>query len=63
MRIFAGEQIVVPDKLPKILHDYSKEVIRANPENIYAFSAEYFENLLAEKLKPKTPKVKKSPKI
>ena len=48
MRIFCAEQIVVPDDLPALLKNYSKEVIRANPQNIYAFSARYFENLLKE---------------
>jgi hypothetical protein len=38
MRIFSAEQIVVADDLPKILLDYSKEVIRKNPENVIKFS-------------------------
>ena len=49
MRIFCAEQIVVPDDLPQILKNYSKEVIRANPQDIYSFSARYFENLKKEK--------------
>ena len=49
MRIFCAEQIVVPDDLPALLKNYSKEVIRANPQNIYAFSARYFETLLKNK--------------
>jgi Regulatory subunit of type II PKA R-subunit len=32
--------------LPKILKDYSKEVIRNGPENIMQFSREYFEEIL-----------------
>lgn len=48
MRIFCAEQIVVPNDLPALLKNYSKEVIRANPQNIYAFSARYFENLMRE---------------
>jgi hypothetical protein len=31
MRIFCAEQIVVPDDLPSILKNYSKEVIRESP--------------------------------
>jgi hypothetical protein len=46
MRIFSAEQIVVPDDLPGILKNYSKEVIRSNPEDIIKFSREYFEGLL-----------------
>ena len=40
-RIFSAEQIVVHPDLPIILKDYSKALIRANPKNIDAFSAEY----------------------
>lgn len=28
MRIFSAEQILVPDNFPKILKDYTKEVVR-----------------------------------
>ena len=45
MRIFCAEQIEVPDALPEILKNYSKAVIRENPENIITFSRKYFENL------------------
>ena len=41
-RIFSAEQIVVRPELPGILKDYSKALIRENPDDIYAFSAEYF---------------------
>ena len=33
MRIFCAEQIEVPESLPEILKNYSKRVIRENPEN------------------------------
>ena len=46
MRIFAADQIEVHRDLPKILKDYSKEVIRNSPDNIVTFSKEYFENVL-----------------
>ena len=49
MRIFCAEQIEVPDALPEILKNYSKAVIRENPENIISFSRRYFENLKAER--------------
>ena len=38
MRIFCAEQIQVPETLPEILKNYSKAVIRNNPEDIIAFS-------------------------
>lgn len=38
MRIFSAEQIVVQQDLPVILKNYSKEVIRKNPEDIIKFS-------------------------
>ena len=41
-RIFSAEQIVVHPELPMILKDYSKALIRENPADINAFSAEYF---------------------
>ena len=48
MRIFTAEQIEVPEDLPQILKDYSKEVIRNNPSNIVRFSKEYFTRKAAE---------------
>ena len=48
MRIFCAEQISVPEELPMILKNYSKEVIRNNPADIIDFSAKYFEKLLEE---------------
>ena len=46
MRIFCAEQIEVPPELPNILKNYSKAVIRNNPNDIIDFSRKYFENLL-----------------
>ena len=48
MRIFSAEQIEVPQDLPTILKDYSKEVIRANPKDLIKFSREYFERKATE---------------
>ena len=48
MRIFSADQIVVPPELPGILKDYSKEVIRENPDDLVAFSKEYFEMKVKE---------------
>ena len=38
MRIFSAEQIEVPEELPAILKDFSKEVIRTNPKDLIRFS-------------------------
>lgn len=38
-RIYSAEQIVVPPDLPEILKDWSKAVIRKQPEDIAEFSA------------------------
>jgi len=46
-RIFSAEQIEINPDLPKLLKEYSKAVIRANPRDVYAFSAEYFRNKAA----------------
>jgi hypothetical protein len=45
--LYCAEQIQVPDELPDVLKQWTKEVIRANPSNIAEWSAEYF----AEKAK------------
>ena len=42
MRIFSAEQINVPEELPTILKNYSKEVIRNNPPDIIKFSRQYY---------------------
>lgn len=42
-RIFSAEQISVPPDLPGILKEWTKEVIRKNPEDLLLFSAEYFQ--------------------
>lgn len=39
--IFSAEQIRVAEDLPAILKEYTKAVIRANPEDVVQFSAEY----------------------
>ena len=48
MRIFSADQIEVPEALPEILKDFSKEVIRNSPQDIISFSREYFEQKAAE---------------
>ena len=38
-------QIKVPSQLAQVLKDYTKEVIRRQPEDLIEFSAHYFSNL------------------
>jgi hypothetical protein len=38
--LYCAEQIKVPDALPEVLKEWTKEVIRAQPADINAFSAE-----------------------
>ena len=45
MRIFSADQIEVPTDLPSILKDFSKEVIRNNPQDLVKFSRQYFEQM------------------
>jgi calcium-dependent protein kinase len=52
MRIFSAEQILVQDEFPKILKDYTKEVVRKGIQgqaDIVKFSMDYFETLLRER--------------
>ena len=51
MRIFAAEQIEVPDDFPGILKNFIKEVVRRQPtdEEFVGFSRQYFEELLRER--------------
>lgn len=37
--LYCAEQIRVPDELPDILKQWTKDVIRSQPSNIYEFSA------------------------
>ena len=51
MRIFAAEQIDVPDEFPGILKNFIKEVVRRQPndEEYVTFSRQYFEEILRER--------------
>lgn len=42
-RIFSAEQIAVPPELPHVLKDWTKAVIRENPDDLLAFSLQYFQ--------------------
>ena len=39
----------IPDGLPELMRGLAKSVIKQNPDNLYEFAAEYFENLLRER--------------
>jgi hypothetical protein len=43
--IYCAEQIAVPPDLADVLKAYTKEVVRRQPADVYAFSADYFANL------------------
>jgi hypothetical protein len=47
-RIFSAEQIEVPPDLAKIIREYTKAVVRTNPNDILAFSQEYFASKMAQ---------------
>ena len=48
--IFSAEQIQVHPDLAKIIKEYTKAVIRSNPENIVDFSYTYFKEKVDAKL-------------
>jgi hypothetical protein len=52
-RIYSAEQIQIPPDLSKILREYTKAVIRANPSDLNEFSLCYFEEKVKEDLKRK----------
>ena len=56
MRIFSADQIVVPQDLPTILKEFSKEVIRHNPDDLVAFSKKYFEDKCEQQKAAKSKK-------
>ena len=47
-RIFSADQIKVHPDLTRTIKDYTKAVIKANPENITEFSWVYFKNKVDE---------------
>ncbi|OQS01912.1 radial spoke protein 11 [Thraustotheca clavata] len=52
-RIFSAEQIVVPLDLPLILKEWTKDVIRAAPADVVAYSLQWFQEKAAEALNGK----------
>ena len=47
-RIFSADQIKVHPDLAQILREYSKAVIRSNPDDILEFSWAYFQKKVEE---------------
>lgn len=39
----------IPDGMVNLMKDFAKNVLKEQPENIYVFAAEYFENLICER--------------
>ena len=47
-RIFSADQIKIHPDLAQILREYTKAVIRANPNDVIEFSWNYFRNKVEE---------------
>ncbi len=47
-RIFSADQIKIHPDLAQILREYSKAVIRANPDDVLDFSWNYFKKKVDE---------------
>jgi cAMP-dependent protein kinase regulator len=45
---FNPDQFTVPAAFPEILKDLNREVLRAQPKDIYQFCANYFHKKLSE---------------
>lgn len=43
-----GKQYAVPKEFPSVLKSFTREVLRAQPSDIYEFGAQYFSELLAQ---------------
>lgn len=46
--IYSADQIKIPPNLSKILRDYTKATIKANPDNLLEFSYLYFKKAVEE---------------
>ena len=36
------QKFPIPGKFPEMLHDFAREVLREQPENVYAFGFQFF---------------------
>lgn len=43
-----GKEFTVPKEFPSVLKSFTREVLRAQPDNIYEFGSQYFTELLAQ---------------
>jgi len=43
-----GKEFTVPKEFPSVLKAFTREVLRAQPDNIYEFGSQYFTELLAQ---------------
>ena len=41
-----GKQYAVPKEFPSVLKSFTREVLRAQPNDIYEFGAQYFLSLI-----------------
>ncbi|RKP02528.1 hypothetical protein CXG81DRAFT_10690, partial [Caulochytrium protostelioides] len=48
--IYSAEQLRIPPELPEVLKNYAKFIIRQQPQDLYACSAQYFESLASEQM-------------
>lgn len=49
--IYCAEQIKIPAQLPEILKNYTKHIIKTQPTDLVAASAEYFGKLAKQRIK------------
>ena len=49
MSTFSAVKVQVPEGLEQVLYELSREVLRDQPANIYAYAAQYFQNKVAER--------------
>ena len=48
MNAALSTQLAIPEGLPDILKELTREILRDQPENIHAYAANYFERMLAQ---------------
>ena len=41
----------VPEEFPDLLHDFAREVLRDQPDNIYEYGAQYFKAMYSVSIK------------
>ncbi|EPZ34719.1 hypothetical protein O9G_004026 [Rozella allomycis CSF55] len=56
--IYTAEQIRIPSEFPDILKNYAKSVLKDQPNDVYTYSIEYFQNV--QKSRPSLKKLSDS---